>query len=76
MNRKIWTVTCGLCRTDGAEGTPVYGVRCRDWAWPDVDTDLAVVQRLADRLNRLQPEPCHYADMVLDYIQERAAADL
>lgn len=76
MKRKNWRVVCSVCSTDGAEGIPVYGVRCRDWAWPDVDTDRAVAQRLADRLNAAQPEPCHYADMVLDFIAECAEADL
>lgn len=76
MKREKWTIVYSACSTDGAEGMPVYGVQCSDWSWPDVDTDRAVAQRLADRLNTLQPEPCHYADMVLDFIAECAMADL
>ena len=80
MEQQIWMITSGVCTTPGAEGVPTYGVRVTypggAWAWADVDTDIAVVQVLADRLNRLQPEPCHFADMVLDFIEEYAVAGL
>ena len=75
MNEKQWMVIRSVCGTDGAESTSTYGVRYGDWEWADVDTDCAVVQRLADRLNACRPEPCHYTDMVLDFIEERAGAD-
>lgn len=80
MEEQKWIRTCGLCGTQGAEDVPTYGVRVEYpgglWAWVDVHTDPAVVQRLVDRLNAVQPEPCHFADVVLDYIEECAAADL
>lgn len=72
-----WECIPGVSETPGAEGVPVYGVRvhCRDgsvWAWPDVDVDRAVVRRLVTILQSAQPERCHYADMVLDFIESRA----
>lgn len=77
MEEDVWQVVQGVCTTPGAEGIAVYGVRvqCRDgyvWAWPDVDTDRAVVSRLAERLQTAQPERCHYAAMVTDFIEEVA----
>ncbi|MBR5524265.1 MAG: hypothetical protein IKU51_03245 [Clostridia bacterium] len=74
QKEKWWVVFDGVCTTPGAEGVPVYGVACFDdgWCWPDVDTDRAVAERLVQRLNRTQPEPCHYADMVLDFIEQEA----
>lgn len=72
-----WECVSGVCETPGAEGIAVYGVRviCPDdstWTWPDVDVDRAVVNRLVATLQRAQPERCHYADMVLDFIQKQA----
>ena len=72
-----WTVTEGISRSEGAEGYPVYGVQVTlpdgsTWGWPDVDVDVAVVERLACRLQALQPERCHFRELVLDYIQEMA----
>ena len=74
---QIWRVTQSACRTDGAEGYPVYGVEVTlpdgaVWSWEDVDTDCRIAQRLAYRLQRLQPSPCHFADLVLDFIEEQA----
>lgn len=80
MNEQNWTITYGWCCTQGAEDVPSYGVRVHYpdgvWEWSDVDTDRAVAQALADRLNQVQPAPCHFADMVLDFIEEHATADL
>lgn len=81
MEEERWECISGVCETPGAEGIPVYGVRvCRGdgsvWEWPDVDNDRAVVCRLAERLQSAQPEACHYAEMVTDYIQEIAGAVL
>ena len=72
-----WELTRGVCGTHGAEDKPTYGVRvrCPDgrvWAWPDVDLDPAVTARLVARLQSVQPEPCHFAELVLDYIEEQA----
>ena len=75
-----WSVIRGVCTTPGAEGTATYGVRavCADrvWQWPDVDVDPAVTAALAHRLGALQPDPCHFTELVLDYIEERATAEL
>ena len=80
MARQNWIVIPGVCSTPGAEGTPTYGVQMigegRPWTWLDVDLDPAVAQLLADRLNRLQPEPCHFTEMVLDFIEERATVEM
>ncbi len=81
MTEEEWRLVRGVCATPGAEGVPVYGVAvCRrdggTWCWPDVDTDRAVVSRLVERLQTAQPEPCHYAEMVLDYIHEVAGTTL
>ena len=72
-----WTVTEGVCQTHGAEGYPVFGVRVTlsdgtTWCFADVDTDRRRVQLLAHRLQALQPSACHFADLVLDYIEEQA----
>ncbi len=72
-----WQTVRGVCRTPGAEGWPVYGVRvrCPDgavWCWPDVDTDESRVRRLAARLQAAQPHPCHFEELVLDFIEETA----
>lgn len=81
MKEDEWALVQSVCTTPGAEGIPVYGVqvRCRDgsdWTWPDVDIDRAVVSRLVARLQAAQPERCHYAEMVTDYIEEVAGAGL
>ena len=80
MAAQIWTVVAGTCGTHGAEGIPTYGVQVTyadcTWTWADVDLDPAVAQRLTDRLNRVQPEPCHFEEIVLDFIEESAAAEL
>lgn len=80
MKQEKWTVIRSACVTQGAEGIPTYGVRCDApdgvWTWPDVDTDPAVAGVLAARLNEVQPESCHYAEMVLDFIEERAGGNL
>ena len=73
----MWRVTQGVCTTDGAEGWSVYGVQAMlpdgtVWCWADVDTDRKIVERLVCRLQSLQPSPCHFADLVLDFIEEQA----
>ena len=72
-----WRVIEGVCATDGAEGFPVYGVAVTlpdgiEWSWIDVDTDRRVAQRLADRLQSVQPERCHFEELALDFIEEMA----
>ena len=80
MTDANWIVVRGFCGTPGAEDQPTYGVQCAYnggvWTWSDVDTDPVAAQMLADRLNAARPEPCHFADMVLDFIEERAGMDL
>ena len=77
MEQQEWEVTESVCETPGAEGVSVYGVAVRygdgcRWAWPDVDVERAVASRLAARLQTVQPERCHFEELVLDYIQEMA----
>ena len=74
---QCWTVTEGVCESDGAQGHPVYGVRATlddgtVWSWADVDTDPAVAALLAQRLQFWQPAACHLRDLVLDFIEEQA----
>lgn len=74
---QYWEITIGESETDGAVGYPVFGVRVTledggVWAWPDVDTDRAVVAELVRRLQITQPQTCHFRDVVLDYIEEQA----
>ena len=74
---QVWRVTQSTCCTDGAEGCAVFGVQVilpdgTAWSWSDVDTDRQLVERLACRLQSLQPSPCHFADLVLDFIEEQA----
>lgn len=80
MAPQQWKMIPGVCGTPGAEGAPTYGVQVtygpHVWTWADVDTDPAVAQALVDRCNRLQPEPCHFEEIVLDFIEESAAAEL
>lgn len=77
MGVQEWSVIESECQTAGAEGYPVYGVAVRlsdggTWSWADVDTDRSAAQRLAERLQRAQPEPCLFEDLVLDFIEEMA----
>lgn len=74
---QMWRVTQGVCCTDGAEGCLVFGVQVTlsdgaVWSWTDVDTDRRIAESLACRLQSLQPSPCHFADLVLDFIEEQA----
>lgn len=73
-----WTVVAGVCATPGAEGYPTYGVAVTlpdgtHWVWADADVDLAVVTQLVDRLQAVQPERCHFEEIILDFIEETAA---
>ena len=80
MASQEWSIISGVCTTPGAEGIPTYGVRVTyaegTWEWVDVDIDPMLVRRLVERCNRVQPEPCHFADVVLDFIEEHAAGEL
>lgn len=72
-----WRRIEGRMDSDGAEGFLTFGVQvvCSDgtvWQWPDVDPDPLVVDRLVARLQSAQLEPCHWEDMVLDFIYETA----
>lgn len=66
-------VTEGVCETPGGEGAAVYGVgvRCADgtgMVWSDVAADYEAASRLAQRLQQAQSEPCHWQELVEDYI--------
>ena len=74
---QLWSVIEGKCETQGAEGYPVFGVRVTlpdggGWVWADVDVNPAVAEMLAARLQAIQPAPCHFEDLVLDFIEEMA----
>ena len=77
LDRQMWEIVESVSETPGAEGFPVFGVRATfpdgsRWEWPDVDTERRVAERLACRLQRAQPERCHFTELVLDFIQEVA----
>ena len=68
----------GYCRTPGAEGAVVYGVRVRFpdgtvYEAPDVDVCPAVVEQLIRRLQKARLAACHLSDVVADFIEEMAA---
>lgn len=76
-----WERTQSICVTPGAEGVPVYGVRVRltdgsAWEFPDVDTSPQTVDRLLERLRQAAPEPCHFAELVEDFIAETVTVSL
>ena len=73
-----WRMITGVSDTPGAEGYPVYGVAATlpdgsVWSWADVDVDPAVAQLLCHRLQQTQPDPGHFRDVVLDFIEEMGA---
>lgn len=68
-----WQVVKGVCETDGGEGVDVYGVQvtCPDgscWRFADVTDSADEAERLADLLQQSCPHPCHWQDVVEDYI--------
>ena len=68
-----WRVVTGICATPGGEGRTVYGVAvtCGDgtsWHWWDVADNRAAAEQLAEHLQQAQPERCHWADLVTDFI--------
>lgn len=68
-----WQVIDGVCETQGGEGQQVYGVRvsqggCTVGTWADVTDSYEAAARLARRMQRVQPAPCHWDDIVRDYI--------
>ena len=76
-----WKLIRGVSSTHGAEGAAVYGVRAEQadgtaWEWADVDVSPQTVTILVERLNEAQPEPCHYAEIVEDFIQEQSIGAL
>lgn len=74
--RPVYTVFRSRCSTPGTDGVTVYGLRITIGnnfiEFADIDPCADRVQALADRLAELDVEPCHYADIVQDYIQELA----
>lgn len=77
MRMQLWSVIEGECKTQGAEGYPAFGVQAvlpngKVWLWADVDVDRAVAEMLARRLQALQPEECHFEELILDFIEEMA----
>ena len=71
-----WECISSRCTADGAAGETVYGVRLVTadgmWEWADVSASAAQVECLLERLRREQPEMCHLADIVRDFIVEQS----
>ena len=73
-----YTLVCGKCKTDGAVGETVYGIKgtmCRNskvtaYSVIDISANKAKVMRLLDKLNRLQPVPKFLDDIVEDFLVE------
>lgn len=67
-----WEMTTSVCTTPGADGETVYGVLYRDeeqiFGFPDVDASPAAVEILLERLRRERPEPCHFEEIITDFI--------
>ena len=70
-----WEITRNICRADGAGQHVAYGLLVRQeertvWSFPDIDSNRLTVERLAHRLQAACPEPCHWQEIVEDYIAE------
>ena len=68
-----WRVVEGVCTTPGGEGAVVYGVQVTDenggiHCWADVSAQREDVVRFAARMQAGQPAPCHWEELVTDYI--------
>ena len=64
------------CSPDG-ESVRTYGVKMvlpeAVEEFPDVDLSVVAVDRLIGRLQTYRVEPCHFRDVVTDYIEQLAA---
>ena len=65
---QVWRMIEGACATQGAQDVPTFGVAV---TLPDGGT-WQVAYVLVCRLQALQPAPCHFEDMVRDFIEEMA----
>lgn len=67
---------CTVYTTPDGESVRTYGIELTAGGqvaeFPDIDLSSAVVERLIDRLRTNAVEPCHFCDVVRDYIEERA----
>ena len=63
------------CSPDG-EHVKTYGVEMTsaegDVEFPDVDLSASAVDRLVTLLRECRVEPCHFRDVVTDYIEQLA----
>ena len=70
-----WEITRNICRADGVGQHVAYGLQVRRegrtvWNFPDIDGSRRAVERLAHRMQAACPEPCHWQEIVEDYIAE------
>ncbi len=67
-----WEMITSVCVTPGAEGKTVYGVLYQDeeqvFGFPDVDASPTAVEILLECLRRERPEPCHFKEIITDFI--------
>lgn len=72
---KYTRISTVYCSPDG-ERVWTYGVemvsRGTVAEFPDVDLSAEAVDRLICRLQTQQVEPCHFRDVVMDYIEQLA----
>lgn len=77
VSQPIYRSLCTVYTSPDGECVWTYGVEMvsgeRVIEFPDVDLDAEAVERLVDLLQRWQPEPCHFREVVLDYIERLAS---
>ncbi len=73
---KFTRISTVYCSPDG-ERVWTYGVEMVSpeavVEFPDVDLSAEAVDRLICRLRTQQVEPCHFRDVVMDYIEQLAS---
>lgn len=68
-----YTRICTVYRSPDGKNVKTYGVEMVSAEgtveFPDVDLSAAAVDRLVRRLRVHRVEPCHFRDVVMDYIE-------
>lgn len=72
----IYQKICTIYTSPDGESVWTYGVEMvadgQVLEFSNVDLSSAAVERLIDRLRACAVEPCHFCDVVRDYIEELA----
>ena len=71
-----YTRICTIYHSPDGERVKTYGVEMvsaeGDVEFPDVDLSASAVDRLVALLRECRVEPCHFRDVVTDYIEQLA----